>query len=87
MAVDETPYAGGYPAAIDSNSIFYNCGYVEIEGPECRALTSQGGNPRWRLHPPKPHGLINGSALVGGRLYLTTTGGDLYVFADLEAAP
>ncbi|MEP7356387.1 MAG: hypothetical protein ABI847_04055, partial [Anaerolineales bacterium] len=87
LGVDNTPYGGGFPAALDSNGVFYLCGFVELQGPECRAVTAQGGNPRWALHPAKPNGLINGAALVGGRLYLTTFGGDLYVFADLEAAP
>jgi peptide/nickel transport system permease protein len=86
LGIVDTPYAFGHAAGIDSNSVFYLCGYVELQGPECRAVSSQGGSARWQLHPAKPHGFINGSALVGGRLYLTTTGGDLFVFADLEAA-
>ena len=85
LEVDDTPYAEGWPAALDSKSIFYLCGYLELGGPECRALTAQSASPRWQLKLPKANGIVNGSALVAGRLYLTTTGGHLFVMKDLAA--
>ncbi len=87
LGVNDTPYTAGYAAAIGSSAVFYVCGVVKRADSECRAVTSEGGSPRWQLSPTQPRGVINGSALVGGRLYLTTTGGELYVFADVEQAP
>jgi outer membrane protein assembly factor BamB len=77
QAVD-TPFSFGWLVSTDGDSNFYLCGLVDQEGFQCRGMAPGATAPLWKLPLPAVQGAIDGGALVPGRLYVTTTGGDLY---------
>ena len=63
---------------MDQDSTMVICGLVEGQGAECRALARERREPLWRLPLGQDDFVVNGAALVPGRLYVTTADGVLY---------
>ena len=78
----DLPYSPAWFAAIDQDSNIVACGLIRGEGAECRALARESRQTLWQLPLGEDGFVVNGAALVPGRLYVTTIDGVLYALGD-----
>ena len=71
--------------AVDRDATIYECGMHFGAGVECAALPVNAGEPMWTLSlagASRFGGLVQGGALVEGRLYVTLAEGRLYAIEN-----
>jgi hypothetical protein len=80
----DLPYSPAWLAAVDQDSNIVICGLLQGEGAECRALARESREPLWRLPLGEDGFIVNGAALVPGRLYVTSLEGVLYAIGERQ---